>query len=410
MIIVSKIRKFNFIRAFHDLCFVDSLTNSLYMARFALFTLYLICIGKLLHAQEKAPGKAPEPAPYYSIYLIGDTGDDTVPGATLRQLGQMLENDPQSAVAFLGDNVYPHGLDKKNGSEAGRIAAKKLSSQLSVLANYYGKAFMVPGNHDWKNGRWQGLDYIRREATFVDDYLKKQTPVANKMQGGFFPKDGMPGPWSVLLKEGDGTKKFAPVRMVFIDTQWWLQAPLFHPVGRKLGVSRKEQGKQTFDQLDSILNLADAKGERVVLCMHHPLFSNGMHATPMQPIRFLTNIGLLQPLGIFGLNRFLMQSLPQPRYQKLRRELLKHLEKHKGLIVASGHDHDMEYFQVEGNHFVVSGAGSKLRAMGKTRTPSTFTAGPQHGFVKLSFFYGNKMKLEVWSSDKQQMIYSFIED
>ena len=378
------------------------------MLRFIFCSTVLLGFSALAFAQDKAPAIAPDPAPYYSVYLIGDAGEDTLPGATLRQLGAMLEKDPQSAVVFLGDNVYPHGLDPQDGSAASRISAKKLSTQFSVLGNYYGKTYMIPGNHDWKNGRWQGLEYIKREGAFVNDYLKNNTPVANKVDGGFYPKQGLPGPCSVLVKEGE-TNGFVPIRLVFIDTQWWLQSAFFHSVGRVGAQTKKSMEQHFFERLDSTLNDASRKGERVVLCMHHPLYSNGFHASSMQPVRFLANMGLLQPLGILGLNRFLMQNIPQPRYQRMRARLLLLIEKHKNLVIASGHDHDLEYFQVHDNHFIVSGAGSKLREMGTGKTASIFAAGPQHGFFKLSFYAGNKMRIDVWSSDKQEMIYTFIE-
>src|SRR5687768_11597733 len=79
----------------------------------------------------------------YSVYLIGDTGDNIVPGKALLMLKEQLVKDSNSTVVFLGDNVYPNGLRKNNPN-----SVKCLESQLQLLSNYKGKAFFIPGNHD----------------------------------------------------------------------------------------------------------------------------------------------------------------------------------------------------------------------------------------------------------------------
>ena len=51
----------------------------------------------------------------YSLYLIGDVGDDTLLSSpTLNILSKHLSNESpgKSAVIFLGDNIYPSGLHK----------------------------------------------------------------------------------------------------------------------------------------------------------------------------------------------------------------------------------------------------------------------------------------------------------
>ena len=46
----------------------------------------------------------------YSVYLIGDAGMHPEPGPALILLQKELLANPQSAVVFLGDNIYPTGL------------------------------------------------------------------------------------------------------------------------------------------------------------------------------------------------------------------------------------------------------------------------------------------------------------
>ena len=42
----------------------------------------------------------------FKVFLVGDAGDHTEPGITLRNLEAELIKNPNSAVVFLGDNSY----------------------------------------------------------------------------------------------------------------------------------------------------------------------------------------------------------------------------------------------------------------------------------------------------------------
>ncbi|HEY4799247.1 MAG TPA: hypothetical protein VII99_09260, partial [Bacteroidia bacterium] len=101
----------------------------------------------LLHAQDVI----------HTVFLIGDAGKDTLPGPVLQLLGHELSKNQNSSVVFLGDNIYPQGFDSDPLSE------KKLHAQLSVLEGFTGNIFFVPGNHDWKAGKWQGKKCLKRE-------------------------------------------------------------------------------------------------------------------------------------------------------------------------------------------------------------------------------------------------------
>lgn len=64
--------------------------------------LYLFSFVVELHGQDRI---------VHSIYLIGDTGNDTIPSDALQLLAFETFNDTVSSVVFLGDNCYPQGLN-----------------------------------------------------------------------------------------------------------------------------------------------------------------------------------------------------------------------------------------------------------------------------------------------------------
>ena len=79
----------------------------------------------------------------YSVYLVGDAGEDTIPGKALTLLQDELNDNPKSTTLFLGDNVYPSGLIAGD-----KVSALHLESQLKVLNAYQGTVFFIPGNHE----------------------------------------------------------------------------------------------------------------------------------------------------------------------------------------------------------------------------------------------------------------------
>ncbi|MFN7013167.1 MAG: metallophosphoesterase, partial [Bacteroidia bacterium] len=130
-----------------------------------------------------------------TIYFIGDAGKYEITNNVLKRLKTEIENDELSTVVFLGDNVYPQGLDGKKKSE------NKLLAQLSILDNYKGNVFFIPGNHDWKMGKPGGYKTVLRQAAYVENYLNKTT-VANKNNLNFLPVNALPGPYDTLITEG----------------------------------------------------------------------------------------------------------------------------------------------------------------------------------------------------------------
>lgn len=326
----------------------------------------------------------------FSVYLIGDTGEDTIPGKALQMLEVQLLSDSNSAVVFLGDNVYPNGLILKN-----RISLLHLESQLQILKQYKGQAYFIPGNHDWDAQRRNGLNRLLDEQHFVTDYLKKNSNLLNKNELFFLPEGGLPGPETVMLNE--------KTRMIFIDTQWFLH---FH---KKNTVGSKQHTIDLFyTKLDSLLAFSKSNKEQVIIVGHHPLYTNGEHSRKLQPLRFLINYTPLQLFGLLGLNRLLSQDIRQPCYRKMRKRMIRSFNKYDNIIYASGHDHNMQCFKEGNNKFIVSGCGSKLSKLKTKKTfASVFEDDKKIGFVKLEFV-GKKVTTIIYRvGEKEKLLLDY---
>lgn len=304
----------------------------------------------------------------FTVYLIGDAGEEQTPGKALELLKDELLSHPNSAVVFLGDNVYPNGLKKGD-----RNSELHLESQLQILKEFKGQVYFIPGNHDWDAQKRNGLQTLKDQQEYVESYLKGNTTVGNKDLETFLPKDGLPGPSTVML-----TPK---IRLIILDTQWFLHFHKKNKVGTK-----KDTKVKFYARLDSLLTYATKNGEEVVIAAHHPLYSNGAHARFKQPLRFLVNCTPLQILGLCGLNRLYSQDLSAPRYRKMRKNILASMYKQSNIVFASGHDHNLQCFKQNGSKYIVSGAGSKLSNLKKRkRFDSVFQDDQSTGFIKLEY-------------------------
>jgi hypothetical protein len=288
----------------------------------------------------------------FHLYLIGDAGKvDEVNAAYRKFLLQQLNNDTiPSAIVFLGDNIYPKGMpDQRHRTRT--KAEDILKAQLSLAPDFRGRIFFVPGNHDWKGGRKDGLQFVLNQQAWVDSLHNDKIQV--------LPRDGCPGPIEIPLSD--------KLVLIVIDTQWWLH-PWKKPEGETSTCECKTPAEVVV-QLDDMLRRN--KNKRVVVAGHHPVITYGEHGGVYSvkdhifPFSGLNEnlyiplpvIGSIYPLyrQIFGST----QDQAHPQYKAFRSGLMLLLEQYPGVIYASGHDHSLQYSLKDSVHYVVSGVGSK---------------------------------------------------
>ena len=337
----------------------------------------------------------------HSIYLIGDAGKDTIPGAALRLLEEQLLEDKTSSVVFLGDNIYPAGLEGKEGKKKKRLSELKLLSQLERTKQHEGHVFWVPGNHDWKAGRWNGHWLVQKEAEFVESYYAQNTSIKNDSGHVFMPKGGLPGPTLESVPEHN-------YNVIAIDVQWWLQDQFFHKVPTEDNLSKKKMEHRFLHRLDSLLSASQIEGQITIVAAHHPMFSNGHHGAAKQPLRFIFNwVPPFQLFGLIGLNRALVQDIPQPRYKRIRNRILSVIQKYPGVIYVSGHDHNLQYLNRDSVHYLVSGAGSKRSSLSGDKYGAVYMDDQNYGFMRLDLLDDGQIECKVFGHTKSGVIHSF---
>ena len=262
----------------------------------------------------------------FKLFLIGDTGEDVKLQSTMLHFLDTISLYPNSAAVFLGDNCYK-GFRK--GFDSSKVTIDVLGAQLNGLKNskYQGSVYFVPGNHEWWNvtkKMKKGKRNLKMNESFIESKLSKNQFIRNKANP-FMPRNGNPIA-AVDLNDNQ-------LKLIFLDTQWLL-------------IQKNENEKEkVYSQLDSMLENAISRKQKLLVAAHHPIYTVGKHSKK-RSWQF--------PRVWKG------QDIYHPIYNDMRGRIKKILsQKNYPIIYAGGHDHALEYFRKDSVQYIVSGAGSK---------------------------------------------------
>ncbi len=337
----------------------------------------------------------------YSVFLIGDTGAPNLMGddEVFTNLKKRLDQEnKKSAIIFLGDNIYNNGLppeDRTEEAEDRKIAKEKILLQLNALSDYKGEIYFIPGNHDWNDAKSDGIDYIRAQEEFIEFFLDRGDVL--------IPDHGCPGPEKKKLGKD--------VVLIAMDSQWWL-----HPHTDDQRDKASCKNKNTDDIIRELKQqLEDEEDNFIIVALHHPLYSDGGHNGYYQlkdhlfPFTAL-NSNLYIPLPVLGsLHPFYRssfgakQDMPHPLYQNLRDEILSTITTKRNIIFASGHEHNLQYFFKQNNHFIKSGSGSKSSPLPAIN--DAVFSNDSKGYAKLEFYKDKSVQLKYFIiKDGEEML------
>ena len=330
-----------------------------------------------------------------SIFLLGDagTGDQAEPDPNLVELTRQATASPRgSLIVFLGDNLYPNGLVAEDDPLRAK-GERRLERQLDVARKSQRRAIFVAGNHDWERWGAGGLGAIGRVSEFLRERVKGLS-----IQ---LPDSACPGPVTVDV----GTM----VRMVFLDTQWWL-----HSHDKPYGTTsrcRATTEDQVIEQLTA--TLASAGNRHVIVAAHHPLASGGEHGGryglsrhlfPLRgwkrwlwiPVPILGSIyPMARKLGITS------QDLSNGRNEYMRRRFGEAFAAHPPLLYAAGHDHNLQVFKGPyAKYSIVSGAGVINHEEGVGWKKETIYAEAAPGFMRVDVDRQGRVRLSVTKTEK----------
>lgn len=318
-----------------------------------------------------------------TFYLIGDAGLSPQGGLSkgLTAFKNHISNKKTKGdyTIFLGDNIYPSGLPKKD--EKGRAKAENaLDAQIKSVEDFKGEIVFIPGNHDWYSN---GLKGLKRQEKYIEDALGKNT---------FLPENGCP------LESVDVSET---IQLIIIDTQWYLENWNHNPtINDECEIKTRER---LFEEVEG--ELKKAQNKTVVFAMHHPMYTNGIHGGYYAASKHLFPTQKKIPLP--GLASLLAQVRTQggvsiqDRYNERYHKLMSRLETMtldaKNVVFVSGHEHTMQYIENESIKQIVSGSGAKesAAALGEN---GLFSYGKQ-GFAELIVFKDGSSWVKIYGEE-----------
>lgn len=302
-----------------------------------------------------------------TLFLIGDAGepDPRDVGAPLDSVAVQAAAAPErSIILFLGDNVYPAGLPEEGRAEWAD-ARRRLEAQVSAVPEG-ARGIFLPGNHDWAEEGPFGLYSIRLQEREI-------ASVARGRDVRMLPGNGCPGPVTV-----DAGR----LRLVMLDTQWWLHAYIV----------RDSQSNCTGDMgaVTAALRTQvtpDREGRVVVVAAHHPLMTGGKHGG---------YCGVTGPFHRFGGRR---QDIISSANRRMRDSIESALAANPPLVYAAGHEHNLQVLRGGPNvHFLlVSGAGSHSKADCSVKLRESYYVSQfRSGFMRLDIMRSRGVLLRVF--------------
>ncbi|HSP11015.1 MAG TPA: metallophosphoesterase, partial [Salegentibacter sp.] len=322
-----------------------------------------------------------------SFYLIGDGGYSQPGGSSdgLIAFKTFLDSVNQTGnySLFLGDNIYPSGLPPED--HPGREQAEyRLDAQLDAIENYDGNVIFLPGNHDWYDSGIPGLE--RQEEYLLEKFEENLVWAPNTGCG------------LEILDISDD------IQMIVIDSQWYLEDWDKHPTINDDCAEIKTR-EAMFLEIET--ELKKSQNKTVIVALHHPLFTNGIHGGQYNFDRHIYPTQKKIPIPILGSLASLIrttggvsiQDAQNERYKSLvnRLETITSKSQASRVVYVAGHEHSLQYIVHDSIKQIVSGSASK--ATYATLSNDGLFSYPDQGFAVFDVFedgsswvsfYGNK--------------------
>lgn len=322
-----------------------------------------------------------------TFYLVGDAGLSPMGGMSnsLTAFQNYLKDEKVTGnyTLFLGDNIYPAGMDPE-GHPRRKQSENMIDAQFKAVKDYNGHTIFIPGNHEWYNG---GVEGVAREEEYIKSLFSD--PNVFKPSGGC-------GLESISVSED--------IELIIIDTQWMLEDWNKHPtINENCDIKTREKFL-----LKLKMELEKNQNKTVVFAMHHPMYSNGNHGGYFALAKHLYPFQQKIPMPILASLVVQIRSQGgvsvQDRYNELYNDFMNRLQEmarsNKRLVFVSGHDHNLQYIEKDGFRQIVSGAGSK-ESYAATGDDGFFSTGEQ-GFAVLDVFKDGSSWVRYFIANEKQ--------
>jgi hypothetical protein len=228
------------------------------------------------------------------------------------------------------------------------------------------RGIFIPGNHDWAGEQAFGLFSIRLQEKLIATLARGR--VIRMM-----PSNGCPGP--VTVDTGR-------LRLITLDTQWWLHDFIVKDETTRCTTSIGEVTAELRRQVR-----APGSARVVVVAGHHPLITGGVHGG---------YCGITAPFRRFAGSSQDVMSEPN---RSMRDSLESAFRDAPPLVYAAGHDHSLQVLRGgrATPYLLVSGAGSPSKVSCAVRLRESYYTSPHRtGFMRLDIMKNRGVLLRVF--------------
>ncbi|QKX07232.1 phosphoesterase [Aquimarina sp. TRL1] len=307
-----------------------------------------------------------------TFFFIGDAGyaspDQNTKGILLLE-SYLQENNPADGyMLFLGDNIYPAGMPSKKETSR-KQSEHRINNQINLAKTFKGESFFIPGNHDWYI---DGVKGVQRQEKYIEKALGGRD--AFRPTGGCAIE-------SVKVNE--------EIQLLLVDTQWYLEDWDEHPTINDNCPEIKSRDS-FFAEFESQLKKYQEK--TIVVALHHPLYSNGIHGGKYALKRHLYPGKSKIPMPILGSLAMQLRTTGGVSSQDIQNKKYKYLARRLGalasdidrVIFVSGHEHSLQYIEHDKVKQIIAGSGSKVTYAGLRNDGLFAYAGD--GFARLDIY------------------------
>tara|TARA_R110002124_G_C8974716_1_gene515902 strand:+ start:55822 stop:59448 length:3627 start_codon:yes stop_codon:yes gene_type:complete len=311
-----------------------------------------------------------------TFYVLGNastTESESVLDAIKKEI--LRSTSEENNILFVGDNTN----EKKE-----QKVISDLDRQLNLIKETKATPFFVPGNYDWAFNGVDGLEVI-------EDHLENELGKEDILT----PNNGCP------IESIDFSED---IQLITIDSQWYIEDWDKNPkMNDKCDIKTREKFLLELEG-----ELKKSANKLVILAIHHPLYTNGLHGGKFSSRDHVFPLNGNIPLpGIATLiTQIRAQGAPsiQDRNNFKYKELVGKLEMHlnvndQRILVVSGHEENLQYIEQENIKQLISGAAENGKPVSLGNN-GLFSFGGK-GFSKVEVFKDGRVYAFFYSVNEE---------
>ena len=275
----------------------------------------------------------------FSILLTGNTSEN-YPDEELFEKWKQLSHESENMAFLMLGNIYNPGENKYSEKLF-------LGNKIPLL--------LAPGEKEWANGGSSGKKIIKEIGDRLNEHYDGSV---------YLPDAACPGPVEIVLNDN--------LVVILIDTHWWV-----HKYDRRFN----KCGLETSG--DVLVHIEDAirrhyQTKHVVVAGHHSIKSYGNSGGYFS---FAQRI-FEAPYTFYRKIPGTRKDNQHPDFKGFRDAMLSVLKKYPDIIYASSGGANLQYFQFDNAHHVISGSMVQSEFV---RSKQTEFGSTKNGFARLNF-------------------------